>query len=79
MNFILLLSCKDQPGLVSKISSLIFALDGNIHSLDEYADINEKLFFIRVAWGVVSQDVVVSDIEARFASLAKQFSANWAL
>ena len=79
MNFILLLSCKDQPGLVSKISSLIFALGGNIHSLDEYADINEKQFFIRVAWGIGSQDVVVSEIEARFASLGKQFSADWAL
>ena len=47
---ILLLSCPDKKGLVSRISNFIFEREGNILDLDEHVDIDQKMFFIRVAW-----------------------------
>jgi len=42
MRLILLLSCVDMPGFVSRISTFIYEQGGNIHSLDEYVDVNEN-------------------------------------
>ena len=48
---ILLLSCPDRVGLVSRISHFVFERGGNILDLDEHVDVDTGTFFIRVAWG----------------------------
>ena len=47
---ILLLSCKDRMGLVSRISHFVFERGGNIFDLDEHVDVDDKYFFVRIAW-----------------------------
>jgi formyltetrahydrofolate deformylase len=47
---ILLLSCKDRTGLISRISHVVFERNGNILNLDEHVDVDDKRFFIRIAW-----------------------------
>jgi formyltetrahydrofolate hydrolase len=47
---ILLLSCKDRAGLVSRISHFFFKRGGNIVDLDEHVSGDEGVFSIRVAW-----------------------------
>jgi formyltetrahydrofolate deformylase len=74
---ILLLSCKDRTGLVSRISNFIFERGGNILDLDEHVDPIEKMFFIRVAWSTRNFSIAVGEIEEAFAPLAKEFNASW--
>ena len=74
---ILLLSCKDRPGLVSRISNFIFERGGNILDLDEHVDPVEEMFFIRVAWSTKNFSIAVEEIEEAFAPLAKEFKASW--
>lgn len=74
---ILLLSCKDQKGLVYKITKLIYELKGNIIDLDEHVDQIEKMFFVRVAWNFDESKNSKSEITKSFSLLAGEFNSKW--
>jgi formyltetrahydrofolate deformylase len=72
---ILLLSCPDRTGLISRISHFVFERSGNILDLDEHVD--GKHFFVRVAWDMKTFSVPESEVSGAFAPLAKEFHATW--
>ena len=74
---ILLLSCPDQKGLVSKLSGFIHKHNGNILSLNEYVDVEHGVFFIRIAWDISKFDLNEIDIHDVFKPLADSLQANW--
>ena len=74
---ILLLSCPDRQGLVSRISNFVFERSGNILDLDEHVDLDDKHFFVRVAWDMKNFSIPASEINEAFAPLAKEFNASW--
>jgi formyltetrahydrofolate deformylase len=74
---ILLLSCKDRTGLISRISHFVFERNGNILDLDEHVDVDDKYFFIRIAWDMRDFSVPGSEVAEAFAPLAKEFNATW--
>lgn len=74
---ILLLSCPDQRGLVSRISHFIFERGGNILDLDEHVDPDEHIFFIRVAWDLHQFTISPSKLIRAFKPLADEFKATW--
>lgn len=73
----LLLSCRDQRGLVAKISQFIFQRGGNILNLDEHVEREEKMFFTRVEWDTEEVALSAEDFEKEFSELAQQISATW--
>jgi formyltetrahydrofolate deformylase len=72
---ILLLSCPDRTGLISRISHFVFERSGNILDLDEHVD--GKHFFLRIAWDMENFSVPESEVHAAFTPLAKEFGATW--
>jgi len=74
---ILLLSCPDRVGLVSRISHFIFERGGNILDLDEHVDPEEKDFSIRVAWDMNNFSISPADLRHAVQPLAKEFKAKW--
>ena len=72
---VLLLSCKDRTGLISRISHFVFERGGNIIDLDEHVD--GQQFFIRIAWDMKKFSVPESEVHSAFAPLAKEFDATW--
>jgi formyltetrahydrofolate deformylase len=74
---ILLLSCQDRTGLISRISHFVFERNGNILDLDEHVDVDDKYFFIRIAWDMRDFSVPQSEVAEAFAPLAKEFNATW--
>ena len=74
---ILLLSCKDRIGLVSRISHFVFERGGNIIDLDEHVDMDEKYFFVRIAWDMKNFSIPSSEVVEAFTPLAKEFNATW--
>ena len=72
---ILLFSCADRTGLVSRISHFVFERGGNIIDLDEHVD--GKNFFLRLSWDTKNFSVPVPEIAEAFAPLAKEFNAIW--
>ena len=74
---ILLLSCPDRGGLVSRISHFIYERGGNILDLDEHVDTVEKMFFIRVSWSTANFSIPAAELHEAFSPLAKEFGASW--
>jgi len=74
---ILLLSCKDRTGLISRISHFVFERGGNILDLDEHVDVDDKQFFIRIAWDMKNFTVPESEVADAFTPLAKEFGATY--
>ncbi|MCF8383088.1 MAG: formyltetrahydrofolate deformylase [Chlorobium sp.] len=74
---ILLLSCPDRAGLVSRISHFIYERGGNILDLDEHVDTVEKMFFIRVSWSTANFSIPPAELDEAFSPLAKEFGASW--
>lgn len=74
---VLLLSCPDRIGLVSRLSHFIFERGGNILDLDEHVDPEEKVFSIRIAWAMRNFSISPSELKEAFTPLAKEFKATW--
>ena len=74
---VLLLSCPDRIGLVSRISNFIFERRGNILDLDEHVDIASGMFFIRVSWSRDDFSIVTADLRRAFSLLALELGADW--
>jgi formyltetrahydrofolate deformylase len=72
---VLLLSCEDRTGLISRISHFVFERGGNIVDLDEHAD--GRYFFLRIAWDMKGFSVPESEVREAFTPLAKEFGATW--
>ncbi|MCF8260568.1 MAG: formyltetrahydrofolate deformylase [Melioribacteraceae bacterium] len=74
---VLLLSCPDHSGLVAKISNFIHHIGGNITGLDEHVDINENVFFLRVAWDNIAGEISRNELIRLFTPLANSMDARW--
>jgi len=76
---ILLLSCRDRVGLVSRISHFVFERGGNILDLDEHVDVDANTFFLRLAWDMKGFSLTESALMKAFAPLAEEFDATWSI
>lgn len=74
---ILLFTCKDKPGLVSKISHFIFQHGGNIIDLDEHVERGEQVFSIRIAWDMQYNSITKQAVLYDFEDLTTELNADW--
>ena len=49
---VLLIDCPDRPGLVARVSSLLYEHGANILHADQHQDHELGLFFMRVEWAL---------------------------
>ncbi|MBU1121216.1 MAG: formyltetrahydrofolate deformylase [Candidatus Omnitrophota bacterium] len=78
-NAILLISCPDQKGITSQITSFIFQNNGNIEHADQHIDFQTNTFFMRIEWSLKNFKIPEKDIRKRFSMLANQFKMSWTL
>ena len=74
---VLLLSCPDRRGLVSKITNFIYERSGNIIDLDEHVDPDEQMFSIRAAWDMKEFSIAPENLKETFDKLAEEFDAEY--
>jgi len=75
----LLVSCPDQKGLVSGISSFIFRNGGNILQSDQYTDIEAGIFLARFEFLRNGFQIPREQIADRFRPLAEEFGIKFEL
>jgi formyltetrahydrofolate deformylase len=75
----LLISCKDQRGLVAAVSDFLFRNDGNIIHADQHTDLEESVFLQRVEWELPGFKLKRDEIAGDFAPLAERFGMQWRL
>ena len=71
----LLLSCRDQRGLVAAVADFIAGHGGNILHADQHRDVvgDRTMFFQRVEFELDGFGVPRDDIAASFAPIAERF------
>ena len=74
---VLLFSCPDKAGLVSRITHFVFERGGNIVDLDEHVSSDENIFTVRVAWQMDNFTIAAEDLDDAIRPLAKEFKAEW--
>ena len=76
---VLLLSCRDQKGLVAAVSDLLYRNNGNIIHADQHTDTGEGIFLQRVEWELADFTIPRGEIEAAFSPIAERFEMTWSL
>ncbi len=75
----LLIKCRDQKGLVHKISDFIFRHGGNILHADQHIDFESGQFFSRVEWDLERFGLPRGKIKENFKGLADSLGMQWEL
>jgi formyltetrahydrofolate deformylase len=74
---ILTLSCDDRPGIVARVSALLFERGANILDAQQYDDQETGRFFMRVVFD--PGDSAADAWRAAFEPLAAEYAMTWAL
>jgi len=75
----LLISCRDQKGLVAGVSDFLYRHDGNIVHADQHTDQEENVFLQRVEWELEGFALPREGIAKAFSPLAERFGMEWSL
>lgn len=76
---ILVLSCKDSPGLIARITSFISEFHANICEFSQFVDPSSDRFFMRSVFECTDPFWDQNRFEIGFDSLLKKFDASWTL
>ncbi len=79
VSFALTLSCPNRPGIVLKISELIYRFDGDIFDAQQYDDVAENRFFMRVLFKCPAETTDIGSLEDALGSLADDLDMTWRL
>jgi formyltetrahydrofolate deformylase len=75
--FVLTLSCPDRPGIVSAVSTFLFASGQNILDAQQYDDIETGNFFMRVMFNPTAGTSDLATLRAGFGTIAEPFGMKW--
>jgi formyltetrahydrofolate deformylase len=75
----LLISCRDQKGLVAAVSDFIYRHGGNILDADQHTDRELGIFLQRVEWEMAGFSLARDEIADAFRPLAGRFGMKWEL
>jgi formyltetrahydrofolate deformylase len=74
--FILLINCKDRPGIVAGVAQCIAEQGCNILESAQYGDADSDTFFMRVAF-VPPPRLGIDSFRAAFAQVADDIGCDW--
>ncbi len=76
---VLLISCRDQKGLVAAVSDFLYRHNGNITHADQHTDREEGVFLQRVEWEIEGFAMKRDAIADAFRPIAERFGMTWRL
>jgi formyltetrahydrofolate deformylase len=71
---VLLISCRDQPGLVHAVAGFVLERGGNIVHAEQHIDVESGVFFQRVEFETDVLDT--AEIASAFATIAERFGMS---
>lgn len=74
-----LIQCKDQKGLVAKITNFFFLKGFNIVSCQQYVNAIEDTYFMRVRLDAAGTNISKTALENSFLELATPLGFNWSV
>jgi formyltetrahydrofolate deformylase len=78
---ILLISCPDRPGIIARVSNLLYTLNCNIIDSDQHTDDDDGHFFWRIMFESLGRGVpaAIADIGAGLPTLFTGMELHWEL
>ena len=73
---VLLISCKDQPGLVHAVAEFVLQAKGNVVHAEQHVDREAGVFFQRVEFDLDGADLSRDEVAEAFAPVAKRFGMD---
>jgi formyltetrahydrofolate deformylase len=70
---VLLISCRDQPGLVHAVAQFVLDLGGNITHAEQHTDREAGIFFQRVEFDITGAGIARDGVADAFAPVAQRF------
>jgi len=77
--YVLTLSCPDEPGIVYAVASFLVQHSGNILASQQYGESPHGRFFMRVHFSVPPPGVALGGLERDFSWVAEAFHMSWQL
>ncbi len=74
---VLTLSCPDRPGIVARVTGLLFEAGGNIREAAQFEDEEAGRFFMRVLFTLDAAGA--GPLRERFVALAGDYAMDWAI
>lgn len=76
---ILLVSCRDRPGLVAALAQLLYGHGANILDADQHTDAAAGMFFQRIRFDLSGLHTDQGTLERAIAEVAERFGMDWRL
>lgn len=76
---VLLVACRDRPGIVAAVSATVAAHGGNIVDLQQHTDLAAEAYFQRVEFEVPDAVDPTAGFAEAFAPVAHRYSMDWSL
>lgn len=70
---VLLVHCRDRPGIVAAVTRFIAENGGNIIDLDQHSDRESGAFFMRLEWDLRGFRIPFEEVKDAFSSVAEAF------
>ncbi|HEX6518249.1 MAG TPA: formyltetrahydrofolate deformylase [Nocardioidaceae bacterium] len=77
--FVLTIVCPDQPGIVHAVSGFLVRNSGNILESQQFDDLAQDRFFMRVRFSVSEPRVTLETLREGFAPVAAAYGMEWQL
>jgi formyltetrahydrofolate deformylase len=75
--FMLTLSCRNQPGIVARVTAELFAHGGDILEAHQFDDSETNRFFTRIVFSLPTDDA--TGLIASFVAVATSYGMDWAI
>ncbi len=72
----LTLSCDNRPGIVAAIAGRLFEAGGNILEAQQFDDLDDNRFFMRVEFDIDRDAASEASLQAAFAPIAEKFGMH---
>jgi formyltetrahydrofolate deformylase len=76
-DFVLILDCPDQPGIVYAVSGFLFGHGGNIMESQQFFDRLNGRFFMRIDFTMPGSGTTAESLRTEFAGIAGEFEMSF--
>ncbi len=77
--YILILSCRNRPGIVARVASWLFSQDCNILESQQFDDTISDRFFMRIVFDEAGGPHPLPELREGFAAIAQELGMDWSI
>jgi formyltetrahydrofolate deformylase len=77
--FVLLLSCPDQRGIVATVTALLFERGANIEESQQFDDVRTDQFFMRIRFSAAAGEASLGQWREWFGPVAERYGMEWSV